>query len=64
MADINRAAFTSWADMLGIKGSAEHLDQLRGEVQSILVRLESLDSIDVSEVSPEEAGLRHDDGAQ
>ena len=64
MPEIKSELFAAWAEVLGIKASAEHLEQLRGEVQAIFARLEPLDGIDVSEIPAEEAGLRHDSGAQ
>ena len=64
MPEISKDAFAAWAGILGIKANPAHLEQLRGEVQAIFARLESLDAIDVSEIPAEEAGLRHDGGAQ
>lgn len=64
MPQISSEAFEAWAAALGIRADAEHLEQLRGEVQAIFARLERLDDIDVSEIPVEEAGLRHDGGAE
>jgi hypothetical protein len=62
MLDISKEAFAAWAESVGAKGDAEHLEKLRGEVQGMMGRLAHLDDIDVSEVAPEDAGLRHDGG--
>ena len=64
MPEISKEVFAAWADVNGIKASDEYLEQLRGEVQAILARLEPLDDIDVSEIATEEAGLRHDGGTE
>ena len=64
MPEIGKDVFAAWADVLGIKAGPDHLEQLRGQVQAMLARLEPLDAIDVSEIPAEEAGLRHDGGAQ
>jgi hypothetical protein len=63
MTDVSKEAFAAWAAQVGLHETAEELDPLRGEVQAILSRLTALDSIDVSEVAPEEASLRQDGGA-
>ena len=60
MSEISKTAFAAWADLIGISADPAHLEQLRGEVQAIFARLESLDAIDVSTIPAEEAGLRHD----
>jgi hypothetical protein len=62
MPEFEPKAFASLADAMGIKGDAEHLELLRGEVQATLNRLVEIDAIDVSDVPAEEAGLRHDAG--
>ncbi|MDA0799893.1 MAG: hypothetical protein O2826_08375 [Chloroflexi bacterium] len=62
MLDISREAFAAWAASVGVKGDAEHMERLRGEVQGMMGRLAHLDDIDVSEVAPEDAGLRHEGG--
>jgi hypothetical protein len=63
MLDISKEAFAAWAASVGVKGEVEHLERLRGEVQGMMSRLAHLDDIDLSEVTPEDAGLRHDGGA-
>jgi len=60
MAEITSEAFAAWAESVGIKASAEHLERLRAEVQGMFGRLARLDDIDLSGVPFEEAGLRHD----
>jgi len=60
MAEITSEAFAAWAEGVGIKASAEHLERLRAEVQGMFGRLAHLDEIDLSGVPLEEAGLRHD----
>ena len=62
MLDISKEAFAAWAESVGAVGDADHLERLRGEVQGMIGRLTHLDDIDVSEVAPEDAGLRHDGG--
>jgi hypothetical protein len=63
MPEISREAFAAWADSVGVEGDAEHLERLRAEVEGMMGRLAHLDDIDVSEVAPEDAGLRQDGGA-
>lgn len=62
MPEISREAFLVWADSVGVNGNEEHLELLRGDVQGMMGRLAHLDDIDTSEISVEEAGLRHDGG--
>ena len=63
MPELPKDVFAAWAEAVGISASPEHLERLRGEVEGMFARLERLDEIDVSEVAPEEAGLRQDGGA-
>ncbi len=62
MPEISNEAFAAWAESVGAKGDQAHLEQLRDEVQGMMGRLAHLDDIDVSEVAPEDASLRHDGG--
>lgn len=52
--------FDAWAAEVGIQADDAHMEALRGEVGAILERLKPLEDMDVSDVPPEEAGLRHD----
>ena len=53
-------SFKELAEQVGLRVSAEHLEVLRPEVSALLSRIEALDDIDASEVTPEEAGLVQD----
>ena len=60
MVEITSEVFAAWAENVGIKADAKHLETLRAEVQGMFGRLAHLDAIDLAGVAPEEGGLRHD----
>jgi hypothetical protein len=63
MPEMSKEAFAAWAESVGVNGDAEHIERLRGEVEGMMGRLAHLDDIDVSDVTPEDAGLGHNGSA-